>query len=186
MRILHGIKCGLAITSVFWLAVISACTSGCESVSVNDKEWKLPDFQPTPQDTTTTTTIPPSANELPNNLVWKGEAYGNAILEDGILRSSTVSQSTITYDATIPAAWPVKLVKVDCQAIACFGYEENGKIVIAKYDWIRKGGQSIKGAENIHKGYNGLRMPIKGTPCYSMLVSVDGKKRSKLIKTEWE
>ena len=54
-----------------------------------------------------------------------------------------------------------------------------------KFDWIRAGGQSVKGLENIHGGYNGLRAPARGTAVAFAWTSSDGKQRSNLAKTTW-
>jgi hypothetical protein len=54
-----------------------------------------------------------------------------------------------------------------------------------KFDWIRVGGQGLKTLENIHGGYNGLRVPRSGTPVAFAWTSADGRQRSNLAKTTW-
>ena len=54
-----------------------------------------------------------------------------------------------------------------------------------KFDWIRRGGQSVKLTENIRHGYNGLRVPSSGTPVAFAWTSADGRQRSNLAKTTW-
>ena len=54
-----------------------------------------------------------------------------------------------------------------------------------KFDWIRRGGQSVKLTENIRHGYNSLRVPRSGTPVAFAWTSADGRQRSNLAKTTW-
>lgn len=54
-----------------------------------------------------------------------------------------------------------------------------------KMDWIRAGGQSAKGLENIHRRYNQLRAPASGTEVAWAWTSANGKERSNLAKTRW-
>lgn len=54
-----------------------------------------------------------------------------------------------------------------------------------KFDWIRAGGQSAKGLENIRGGYNGLSAPASGTPVAFAWTSANGTQRSNLAKTTW-
>lgn len=54
-----------------------------------------------------------------------------------------------------------------------------------KFDWIRRGGQSVKLTENIRGGYNNLRVPRSGTPVAFAWTSADGRQRSNLAKTRW-
>lgn len=54
-----------------------------------------------------------------------------------------------------------------------------------KFDWIREGGQSVKGLENVHGHYNGLRVPASGTPVAFAWTSANGSQRSNLSKTVW-
>jgi hypothetical protein len=54
-----------------------------------------------------------------------------------------------------------------------------------KFDWIRKGGQSVKGLENIYGGYNGLSAPASGTRVAFAWTSADGDTRSNLAETVW-
>jgi len=72
-------------------------------------------------------------------------------------------------------------------------YEKDGKLVGGKFDWARTNGQSVKliaegidkTIENVHHGYQGHTMPARGTRCYLMLVSVDGRLRTNLIELNW-
>lgn len=163
----------LAVLACIALAI--ACF-GCKAGLTLDS---LPLPRPAPD-------APAGPDALPGNIKWAGASYGSAAPDPRVeLRSASLDQHKIYYDMTLPSGWPKRVVRVECQAIACFGYEENGKIVLGKYDWIRTGGQAVKETVNILDGYNGLRFPLPGTRCYAMLVSVDGKYRSKLVEMVW-
>jgi hypothetical protein len=54
-----------------------------------------------------------------------------------------------------------------------------------KFDWIRAGGQSVKGTENITSGYNGLRAPASGTAVAFAWTNEGGTQRSNLAMTTW-
>jgi hypothetical protein len=54
-----------------------------------------------------------------------------------------------------------------------------------KFDWIRKGGQSVKLMENVAAGYNGLSIPRSGTPVAYAWTDEGGRQRSNLSKTTW-
>jgi len=54
-----------------------------------------------------------------------------------------------------------------------------------KFDWIRAGGQSVKGLVNIREGYNGLSVPASGTAVAFAWTSADGSQRSNLARTTW-
>lgn len=160
-----------------YLTIILAI-SGCKLIQ------KLPDVPVIPSTTTTTTTIP---GELAG-FSWKGANYSSAVFDPNcILRSVKMDNDKIYYDMTIPADWKISGQEPNLvQAIGCFGYEENGKKFIGKYEWIRVGGQTVKLTDNIHHGYGGLKFPAYGSPAYTMLVDVDGKRRSNLIKIDWK
>jgi len=136
--------------------------------------------------TTTTTTIPPSADVLPA-IKWLGKDYSKATVDpQAVIRSASLDNAFIYSDYSMPSSWKRETVKgADCQAIFCFFYERNG-LTGGKLDWSRTGGQSKKTIENAHSGYGGHTMPIKGTPCYLMLVSTDGKQRTNFIKMNWK
>lgn len=136
--------------------------------------------QPNITDSDPTSGPPASLPEIK----WLGKNYSGAV-EDMELVAATISNSQHSFSPAAPASWPIKTVKVPVQGIVCLFYERDGKIVGGKYDWCRPG-QHSKGLENVHNGYNGHSMPAKGTPCYTMLVSVDEKQRSNLLETQWK
>ena len=78
--------------------------------------------------------------------------------------------------------WPVKTVKVDVDAVVHL-YRANGKG--GKFDWIRRGGQPMKGLDNVHSGYGGHTVPASGEPVTFQWVSVDGKKQSNKAEAIW-
>jgi hypothetical protein len=142
---------------------------------------------PSPEDSGDATTDPtpqePSSPSL-QDIKWLGKNYSGAV-EDMELVAATISNSQHSFSPAAPASWPIKTVKVPVQGIVCLFYDRDGKIVGGKYDWCRPN-QKSKGLENVHGGYGGHSMPTKGTPCYTMLVSVDEKKRSNLLETQWK
>ena len=73
--------------------------------------------------------------------------------------------------------WPSKVVKVPVDAEVWM----NGK----KFDWIRTGGQSVKGLENIHSGKYARPLPAAGERVTFRWVSVDGKRRSNDAEATW-
>jgi len=116
---------------------------------------------------------------------WLGDNYSGCKLQDGILKSASISGEMINTSYN-PYDWPVKKVKVDCDAIACLFYEQGNEVVGGKFDWWRKGGQSSKTLENvIHKNYGGHKMPAKGTPTWEAIVSTDEKMISNVVKVTW-
>lgn len=54
-----------------------------------------------------------------------------------------------------------------------------------KFDWIRTGGQSLKGTENIAGHYNGLSIPPSGSAVAFAWTDAKGTQRSNLAKTTW-
>lgn len=54
-----------------------------------------------------------------------------------------------------------------------------------KFDWIRKGGQGLKGTENIREHYNGLSIPKSGTAVAFAWTNEKGTQRSNLSRTTW-
>jgi len=71
-------------------------------------------------------------------------------------------------------------------AVCYFFYEYNGTVMGGKFDWWRTGGQGAKGLENVHGGYGGHKMPARGTNCWTMISSTDGKQRSNTCKVVWK
>jgi hypothetical protein len=70
-------------------------------------------------------------------------------------------------------------------AVVYFFYVSGGTVHGGKFDWWKAGGQPVKTLENVHHGYGGLRMPAKGTECWTMISSVDGSQRSNTVKVTW-
>lgn len=68
--------------------------------------------------------------------------------------------------------------------IVFFGVGER----IEKFDYWRSGGQRVKTLKNLIEGsgYDTLMLPAKGTPCYTMVTSMNGKHRSNIAKVEWK
>ena len=119
-------------------------------------------------------------------------------LVDWIAGATTTAEPTITLTiGTIGAtsvsfafesyAWPPKDVSgVTCDAIVCmFVKQSDGRWRGGKFDWIRKGGQTLKLLENIHSGYGGHVVPASGTDIAFMFIAVNGSRRSTAAFTKW-
>ena len=160
---------------IWTLLLLGFCAiTGCESISINDKD--LSDYIPT-----TSTTIPDQLVEFK----WLGQNFSGAQIDGSEIRSASIDER-FTYQDYMLKGWKtIQMGSAKVNAIICLGYERNGK-VIGKFDWMRSSGQPVKTLENVHHGYNGHTMPIKGQNCWLMLVSVDGKYRTNLIKLTWK
>ena len=152
------------------------------------------------------------ANDTLSKIAWLGADYSKA-KETAKIKSAEI-RGQMLYTNYEYSGWPDKAVGmifqepnapdvaaeiplakimstdvlrgVTCDAIACFFYEKGEGIVGGKFDWWRKGGQSAKTLENVVHGYNGHVMPEKGTKCWTMIVSVDGRQRSNLQQAVWK
>jgi hypothetical protein len=81
--------------------------------------------------------------------------------------------------------WPSTTVKVEVDAVVEM-YRADGRG--GKFDWIRKGGQGVKGLENVHNGYGCWKvvgLPAPGETVRFRWVSVDGKRRSNDAEAIW-
>ena len=164
----EAIAWGLLFSIPLWCAIIYLTTliTGCESIV------------PPPEQ-------PPVVDTLPNNIVWLGASYGNAMPDGSVIRSASLDINKTYQDYTI-ADWPIGGQEPTLvQGIACFFREENGKLIGGKFEWMRKGVQPVKLTDNIHEGYNGHVFPAHGTPVYLLIVSVDGKHRTNMIEMDW-
>jgi hypothetical protein len=83
--------------------------------------------------------------------------------------------------------WPSNNKQVKpCDAICHLFYESaGGGVTGGKFDWWSNEGQSMKGLENVITGYHGHKMPLRGTKCWTMISSIDGKQRSNLCAVNW-
>ena len=141
--------------------------------------------EPKPMPTPSPTPSPMPGDDLAlAGVRWYGQNYAVAVRTATITDAQTEGHKLMTdYE---PYQWPVKVVnEKPCDAIACLFYERDGEVVGGKYDWWRQGGQRVKGLENVHDGYGGHSMPSKGTPMWTMIVSVDGKLRSNTKRVRW-
>jgi len=55
-----------------------------------------------------------------------------------------------------------------------------------KFEWIREGGQALKGSGNIREGYNGLSAPARGSRVAFAWTNAEGTERSNLVETTWK
>jgi hypothetical protein len=113
-------------------------------------------------------------------------AATNEPIHELALTVTSLTADTVKFDwAPKVYAWPVKVVGAECDAVLemRLANGQGGKV-----DWIRKGGQSSKGLENIHDGYGvwkTLGVPGSGEPVTFRWVSVDGKRRSNDAAAVW-
>lgn len=143
-----------------------------------------PDPIPTPEPPKPDEPTQPDASGVDlSKIKWLGKNYSGA-KETTRLNSATISgdKISISYE---PYSWPLNS-DGGCDAIACFFYRHDNGIQGGKFDWIRKGGQKVKGLENVKGGYGGHEMPARGTDSWLMWVSVDGKERSNMQKVVWK
>ena len=139
--------------------ILGSC--GCESIP---DTWDDLTGNDDTGDTTTTTTQP--ANEYDLTLTVTG-----------------IDSKYVYFDwAPRDYGWPSKVVKVSVNATVHM-YRADGSG--GKFDWIRTGGQSQKGLENIHHGYGGHTVPASGERVTFRWVSVDGNRRSNDAEAIW-
>lgn len=146
------------------------------------KEWNN-EKQDQPADDVVPDNSATAGNALPA-IRWLGSDYSRAVETAKIAAAHTDGRNLFT--SYQPYRWHRITVKVEVNAIACFFYERGEQIVGGKFDWWRVGGQGTKGLENVHAGYAGHVMPRRGTKCWTMIVSVDGKQRSNLCEVKWK
>lgn len=105
---------------------------------------------------------------------------------DLLLTVTGISKSQVRF-AWEPKSfnWPSQVVKVPvCATVEM--YRANGRG--GKFDWIRVGGQSIKGLENIHNGYGvwgSVGIPKSGERVTFRWVDIYGRKRSNDAEVIW-
>jgi hypothetical protein len=170
MRDEYGRMRAFVIAGLLGALVCGGCTLVEKMKGVD-----LPDIKPPVEK--------PAPAELPA-VKWLGKDYSGARETVKLAGAQTEGRSLYTQYENY--AWPEQTVgDARCDAICCFFYEVDGGITGGKFDWWRKGGQAMKGLENVHNGYGGHRMPPGGTKCWTMIVSVDGRERSNLQAVEW-
>lgn len=87
-----------------------------------------------------------------------------------------------------PYDWPTETGENDTtvDAICYLFYDSLGSPKGGKFDFWRVGGQAKKSLINVVGGYGGHRMPARGTPCWTMISSLDGARRSNTRRVTWE
>lgn len=148
----------------------------------NDKPVVVSPVEDKPADPVADKPTTPSGE--PNLAVakWCGRNYaGLRIDPNATINSASMTDRTLTLSNAVPKTWPVMTVKVDVQSIICLFYEIDGYIMGGKFDWCRPG-QTSKGLENVHNGYQGHRMPPKTARCWTMEVSVDEACRTNIVE----
>jgi len=115
---------------------------------------------------------------------WLGPDFSKAQIKGRIV--SAEMNDKFLYTGIEPYTWPIKIVKVPCDAQCCIFYYRDGQIIGGKFDWHRTGGQPVKTLENLHHGYNGHTMPQRGGYVWTMNASVDGKWRTNIKAVSWK
>lgn len=177
------------LQSCFVIAICLVLFSGCKTPSwIEDVE--IPDIVedvdvPEIVEDAPDEPLPETNDAVPLEFIsWLGNSYRSA-QQTFTLSSASIRGNTLSFSPAAPSSWPRKTVKVECQAIVCLFCERSGQVVGGKFDWARPG-QSSKGLENVHGGYNGHSMPANDTPTYVMLVDVNGKQRSNIQQVDWK
>lgn len=183
--VLNGLKNVIPDLKTIVACLLLVGVSSCAFIEQVIDDIEIPDTTSTTTTTTTsTTTTQPDASGVDlTKIKWLGKNYSGA-KETTKLNSATISgdRISISYE---PYSWPLN-DDGGCDAIACFFYRKGEGITGGKFDWIRKGGQKVKGLENVKGGYGGHEMPARGTDAWLMWVSVDGKQRSNFLPVAWK
>lgn len=164
------------------LALLAALGGGCEL----DDASRAPAAAPTT--TTTTTTTRPAASAPAPALVFRyGGVDGSKAKEDPRCRISKLGigndSLSFHWDTGIPADWSKGATGKGMMILACAFYEENGRWVGGKFDWIDEA-RASRPLENIHTGYGGWNAAAWAAAKRRAfcVMSADGKKRSNLLE----
>lgn len=85
---------------------------------------------------------------------------------------------SVTWDDDKPLSWPRKRVSsAIVNGVLYVAVKRDGKWFASKFDWLRSPDQESKGLENIHAGYDGLRIQPGEAICF-VFASIDGRERS--------
>jgi len=127
--------------------------------------------------------IEPQNGFADETIQWMGSYRCHSPVES-ILKSASVSGGKVKFSFS-SYSWPAN-GDGGCDAVVClFLRQADGAWKGGKFDWIRKGGQSVKTLENVHGGYGGHTVPAVGTPVAFVWGRCDGKGRSNAVFTEW-
>jgi hypothetical protein len=111
---------------------------------------------------------------------FTGDALRAAPITASILRATTDGSRLLT--AFTPYPFPDH---AGVDAVCYFFYERSSIVVGGKFDAWRTGGQVSKSLVNVVDGYGGHVMPVRGTPCWTMISSMDGTQRSNSCRVTW-
>jgi hypothetical protein len=111
---------------------------------------------------------------------FTAETLRAAPITASILRATTDGSRLLT--AFTPYSFPDH---DGVDAVCYFFYEHGGTVAGGKFDYWRNGGQPSKGLVNVIEGYGGHVMPVRGTPCWTMIASLDGAQRSNTCRVVW-
>lgn len=172
----------------WWMvAIVAAALVGCEMADTGPS----PDEAGNPQPSSTDNTPTPAPSENPPPAAQSEQAEWDAITwHTAKGPNSQGAQPVMTLSAEIiDGGSKVRFV------FDRFPWSSDGHVDFfvwtgdhwdgGKFDWIRKGGQSVKLMENVEAGYNDLYIPASGTPVAYAWTDEAGKERSNLAKTTW-
>ncbi|MCE9614654.1 MAG: hypothetical protein K8T26_10290 [Lentisphaerae bacterium] len=177
---------------VFWL-MIALVATGCELADTSAVDTGSPTSGSSGNPTSPgspTTTVPPG---LPTgtNTVDLSQAEWDAIswkTSSGPAAPGAVPVMTLSaeiFDGGHKVRFSYSHYPWSSDGLAHFFVWNGSTWEGGKFDFIRKGGQSIKLMENVYGGYNGLRVPRSGTPVAFAWTDLKGTQRSNLSKTVW-
>ena len=141
----------------------------------------------------------PASGFVFENVKWGGESFASSTTMDMTLKSARVDSKKIYFQLDFNNSWPIKdgskvgpdgkSYELDLQAVICmFMKRADGTWYGGKWDWIRKGGQTLKLRENIDDGYGAFanEKPTHGQTVAFVFVSIDKRHRSNEAITTWE
>jgi hypothetical protein len=111
---------------------------------------------------------------------FTAETLRAAPITASIVRATTNGASLLT--SYTPYPFPAR---DGVDAVCYFFYERGGLVAGGKFDYWRTGGRVSKSLVNVIDGYGGHVMPVRGTPCWTMISSMDGTQRSNTCRVTW-
>ena len=147
---------------------------------------EAPDATGAPDAATPEPSQPSQPSPAPVLVFRYGGFDGSRAAEDPRCRISKlrIGKDSLSFhwDTGIPSDWPRGDTKKGPMILACAFYEEGGRWIGGKFDWVDEH-RSSRPLENVHDGYNGWdaaawKAAKKHAFC---VVSADGKFRSNLL-----
>ncbi len=153
------------------LCLSFALMSGCELPESNGEEVAIV------PESTPETDVPTSDATEWASIRWHGSGVASSVQVMTLSASITSNGQRVNFTYS---SFPWR-----ADSLAHFFWWNGSTWQGGKFDWIRRGGQSVKLLENVHHGYNNLHAPRSGTAVAFAWTSADGRQRSNLAKTRW-